>query len=118
MRGRVVQDWNASFPDGVVFSPGDRVRLEKFDPDWPGWGWGLTSTGAGAWLPLAIFVPESDPSFSLPVDGVIVESYESTELTARAGETVVIFRQMSGWYWAEDEMGRRGWIPVICVELI
>jgi len=60
--------------------------------------------------------PESDLGGPLPLAGRFLEEYESTELTALAGERLTLFRETGGWYWAEDGTGRRGWIPVFCVE--
>ncbi|MBM3293659.1 MAG: hypothetical protein FJY82_03955 [Candidatus Aminicenantes bacterium] len=116
MRGVVVRDWTASFPEGVVFRAGDRVQLEKFDPDWPGWVWSVSPCGPGAWAPLSMIESESDLGGPLPVAGRFLEDYESTELTAPAGERLTLFRETSGWYWAEDGAGRRGWIPARCVD--
>jgi hypothetical protein len=117
MVGRVSRDWKASFPEGIQFRTGNRVRLEKFDPEWPGWGWCVLPSGAGAWTPLSMIDPGGDLGGPLPVQANLLEDYDSTELTVQAGERVEVLREANGWYWAEDASGQRGWIPVFCVEL-
>lgn len=116
MVGRVSRDWKPSFPEGVLFRAGDRVQVERMDSDWPGWGWCVLPSGAAAWTPLSMIEPERGLDGPWPAAGSFREDYDSTELTARAGERIRVLKEASGWYWAEDASGQRGWIPAFCVE--
>jgi hypothetical protein len=83
-----------------------RVACGKIDPEWQGWIWCTRVDGRSAWIPDRI-VARAERS----TEGRTLEDYDSTELTAKAGETLVILAAESGWAWAENASGLRGWIP-------
>jgi hypothetical protein len=109
--GRVIQDYEAVYSNGLFLKAGDCVACGMIDPDWPGWIRCKGSSGRKAWVPERIIerVPGS-------ADGRLLEDYESTELTAKTGETLTILKSESGWAWAENETGLRGWIPESFIE--
>jgi len=108
---QLMEDYAAPYSDAPVFNAGDIVACGKTDPEWPGWIWCVSADGRSAWVPVRI-IERTDNSPA----GRILESYEATGLTAKAGETLVIMAIESGWALAENVPGRRGWIPESCLE--
>ena len=110
---RVTKDYKAQYPDAPAFKAGESVVCGKSDPVAPGWIWCVGTGGRGAWVPLRIIQRSENVS-----DGRILEDYEAQELSAKEGETLNILAIESGWAWAENASGRRGWIPNTVLEPI
>lgn len=55
--------------------------------------------------------PESEGISSTTVD------YFARELTTTCCERLFILAECDGWYWAENQLGESGWLPVSSVEL-
>ncbi len=107
--------WAASYPYAVRLSCGESVAILKSDSEFPGWLWCRSSAGEEAWIPEAFIEPmgESDSGASAdePGRGRMRRDYDSTELSVAVGERLALIEEESGWFWAEDSLGRRGWIP-------
>ncbi len=107
--------WVASYPYAVRLSSGEPVAILKSDSEFPGWVWCRASDGKEAWIPEAFIEPMGESASEAAADelgrGRMRRDYDSTELTVAAGERLVLIEEESGWFWAEDSLGRRGWIP-------
>jgi hypothetical protein len=110
---RVVRDHAAQYPDAPAFKAGESVVCGKTDPEAPGWIWCTGGDGRSAWVPLRIIQRGDDIAA-----GVILEDYDARELTVEAGETLAILAIESGWVWAENSSGHRGWIPEAAMKVV
>ncbi len=79
---------------------GEALTSCHTDPDNPGWRWTTNAAGLGGWLPEG-----------LVQDGHAAEDFDSSELTAHAGDIVIRLRRLNGWSLCEAEGGTRGWLP-------
>lgn len=115
----VVQAWTASYPYAVRLESGDPVWILKADSEFPGWLWCRGPGGEAAWIPEAFIEPLLESASGAPAEepeqGRMRRDYDSTELTVEAGERLILLEEESGWIWAEDSRGRRGWIPAACL---
>jgi len=114
-----LKPWKAIYPAGVALLPTDTVEAVKTDPEFPGWVWCRGPAGGEAWTPgsYIAWIPTGDAvAQGLPAArGRMKRSYDSTELTVGAGETLLVLEEESGWGWSERSDGRRGWIPISCL---
>ena len=110
---RVIEDYKAQYPDAPAFKAGESISCGKTDPEAPGWIWCTGADGRSAWVPMRIIRRDENAS-----DGRILENYDARELNANAGEILNILAIESGWAWAENASGRRGWIPNTVLEPI
>lgn len=90
---------------------GERLRLGRRDEEWPGWIWCVAASGVGSWVPEP-FVEVQGEWATLQRD------YDATELTASAGERLLLHEEVLGWWWAITESGAKGWIPAAKVAII
>ncbi|RMH93382.1 peptide-binding protein [Lysobacter pythonis] len=85
---------------------GERVRLGGRDGDWPAFVWITRADGLGGWIPRDLLAAEPDGRHAIAQD-----TYDTLELAADAGETLRLYREQAGWWWAENRHGARGWFP-------
>jgi SH3-like domain-containing protein len=115
----VIKAWAASYPYSVRLVSGEPVSILKRDPECPGWLWCRASDGKEAWIPEAFVEPMGEFMSGASSDdsgrGRMRRDYDSTELSVAEGERLFLIEAESGWVWAEDSSGRRGWIPTICL---
>jgi hypothetical protein len=43
--------------------------------------------------------------------GIALRAYDATELSVRAGETLVAGEEESGWIWCTNQEDQSGWVP-------
>ena len=95
----------SNYPDPINFSPGDRLKLEKRDDQYPGWIWVTTPSGKKGWAPESLICAETEQ------EGLALSGYTARELDTSEGESVFCSDEQSGWLWVENERGETGWIP-------
>lgn len=102
---QVTISYNRSYDAPITGCRGDRVRLDRVDPDAPGWTWcEHAQTGRDGWTPDALL--EADGcGFAL-----LRRDYSAAELTATVGETLHAIETLAGWTWCERSAGDAGWI--------
>jgi len=105
---KVTTPHNASYPDPITFSRGDKLTTGKPDPDHPGWIWCVNAEGKSGWVPKEFLKIESTQATTL-------RDYDAKELTVGQGELVTVIEAISGWSWCETDDKRRGWMPTKCL---
>ncbi len=110
-RGRVIADYLSPYPHPLVAEAGTVFSLGRSDEEWPGWIWCTHASGAGAWVPAAWLQIEGET-------GTLRADYTSAELSVKAGEELALYDLESGWYWAANSAGQRGWVPERNVTII
>ncbi|KEQ17740.1 SH3 domain-containing protein [Endozoicomonas numazuensis] len=103
---KVLEDYQASFPDPVTFNEGDNLTLGKSDEEFPGWIWVTVSSGKEGWAPLPLIRRLSQKQ------GTAIEDYTARELNIKAGEELKILRELNAWAWVENRVKESGWVPV------
>ena len=104
---RVITDYRAAYPDPIIVSTGDELIFGEGDPEYPGWVWCTDGRGKGGWAPDdCIERTRAGPGARY--------DYAATELSANAGDELIMSREKSGWAWCTN--GQSGWLPVANLE--
>jgi uncharacterized protein YgiM (DUF1202 family) len=111
LRGRVIKEWKVTYPDPIDVQAGEDVKLGVTDPEWPGWQWCTGVRGRSGWVPIAFFILVDKET------GRMRCNYSAQELAVSIDEKINLHQQESGWYWASNTAGKKGWIPAKNVEL-
>lgn len=110
MQGRAVEDWVVMYPDALVGRAGDRLTLGCVDEEWP-FIWCVAADGKAGWVPLGFVEQQGDV-------GVLRRDYTAQELALTIGEVVTLHDEESGWYWATNQLGLSGWVPMRAVVIV
>lgn len=86
---------------------GEALTLGAHDTEWPQFVWVVRADGLGGWIPDALCARDAVD----PTRAVASDDYDTQELDADAGDTLLLHHALAEWWWAEDRTGRRGWIP-------
>ena len=103
----IVADYVAQYANPIDVAAGAVVRVERNDPEFPGWWWCCASDGRSGWVP----TPLLDPT---PVAGTLArlrQGYSARELSVQQGEQVSIVSEHAGWLLVRTAAGTTGWIP-------
>lgn len=100
----VVSDYQSAYPDPLIISAEDRLRVSDRKSEWPGWLWCTTRQGKSRWVPQSYLAREGDMA-------LVLEDYDATELSVRAGEDLAATKEESGWLWCTNQRGQSGWVP-------
>jgi hypothetical protein len=94
----------------IQVEPGEVVKVEQRDTTWPAFVFVTFDRGRG-WVPARHLDIRGDT-------GVVVNSYDTTELSTSAGEELEVVERddESGWLWCRNQDGGEGWVPVSSVE--
>lgn len=83
------------------------------DAQWPDWVWCRNSCGLGGWLPEAVL-----SSCKAGDTAVVLQAFDTAELTVSAGELLEAFEERSDWVWCRNRSGTEGWVPLDCLDII
>ncbi|WOG25399.1 SH3 domain-containing protein [Endozoicomonas sp. 8E] len=103
---KVIEDYQACYPDPVTFSEGDSLILGKSDDEFPGWIWVTSGSGKEGWAPLPLIRRLSQK------EGIALEDYNARELSVNVGEDLRILREINAWGWVENQQKQTGWVPI------
>lgn len=103
-RARVIATHRAPDRPAIRIAAGDPVTLGERDTDWPQFVWTSLASGLGGWIPVALFDAEHGAATA-------TDEYDTRELDAEKGEILTLHHEMADWWWAENALGRTGWIP-------
>lgn len=108
LRAKVAHTIPQRQPIQVV--PGQQVRIDKHDPEWPAFAFITTDDGAG-WVPERYLDKSLDPP-------VVRTAYDTTELATAAGDELIVLERddPSGWAFVRNAAGLQGWVPLNTVE--
>ena len=107
---RVIADYQAPFPDPIRVKQGDIVTLDlQKKTNISGWVWCTHESGKSGW------VPESYVEIQGSI-GIMNCDYDAIELTIHVGNILIVHKEESDFYWATDQDGKQGWVPISHVE--
>ena len=105
MRVRVTRPYEQPCADPISVRAGARVFPDaERKTGIPGWLWCVAEDGRVGWTPRAWLRREG---------GVwrIDRDFDAIELTVESGELLEVLEEESGFYWAANSGGDRGWVP-------
>jgi uncharacterized protein YgiM (DUF1202 family) len=102
---RAIADYQVAYPDPLVVRAGEALVVGKEDPEYPGWVWCKDSTGKGWWFPDDC-IERAEGNYRARYD------YAATELSATAGEELIMINKKGGWALCTNGRGQSGWLPV------
>jgi hypothetical protein len=116
-RGRVVASYAAQYADPITFRRGETIVVTDREEPWrenPArmWVWCEDARGKSGWVPTS-YVERHDGG-----SGVGLRDYSAVELSVSPGELVTVEEEVAGWLLCDTDDGRRGWVPLECVEEI
>lgn len=103
-RARVIAAHHAPDRPAIRIAAGDTVTLGDRDLDWPHFVWATLASGLGGWIPAAMFDAERGMATA-------VDDYDTRELDAEPGDILTLHHETADWWWAENVLGKTGWIP-------
>ena len=108
-RWLAIEDHTPDASQPLRAAAGEVLGFERRPTEWDGWLWCANSKGYRAWVPEAW----------VSIDGTVCKmrrDYTSLELDVCKGEVLVVEETESGWAWVENSAGRKGWVPLGCLE--
>lgn len=107
---RVIADYQAPYADPIWVNAGDDVVVDPDKhTDIPGWVWCTNKDGKSGWIPKAYL------GYSGKV-GKMLCDYNAIELTIQVGDILTVHKAESDFYWATDQKGAQGWVPIVHVQ--
>ena len=109
---QVIEDYQAPYPDPIQVKKSETVMLglQKETPI-TGWVWCTNVEGKSGWVPESYIDIENGETGKMRCD------YDAIELAIQKDELLTVYKEESDFYWARNEDGQEGWIPVDHVEL-
>ena len=109
---RVIKEYQAPYPDPIHVQKGEIVTLDvDKETSIDGWIWCTDARAKGGWVPKAYLEKQDDKTAKM------LTPYNAIELTIEVDELLTVLKEESDFYWARNEAGQDGWIPVGHVEL-
>jgi hypothetical protein len=110
--GKVIKPYVRQYEAPITLKAGELVRVTKRDM-WDGqhlWLWCINGAGKEGWVHESFVEIDGD-------QGTARRDYNALELTVSEGEAITLLEEAGGWYWAQNAMGERGWVPTENVAL-
>jgi uncharacterized protein YgiM (DUF1202 family) len=108
---QVISNYESAYPDPLVFSKGEMLKIGTETSDWPGWVWCTNENGKSGWTPRSYIAIYEKFCKAL-------KDYNASEITVKVGQTLVAEKEESGWIWVTNKTGKSGWIPLKNVKKI
>ncbi|MDO9630256.1 MAG: SH3 domain-containing protein [Acholeplasmataceae bacterium] len=96
---QVIKSYTRSTDSPIKLAVHEKITVIKNDLD-KGWFLLRNKYGEEAWAPIKILR-----------DSVIIQPYDSAELTAHKGDILKIYYEETGWFWCKNQEGEEGFIP-------
>ena len=100
-------DYIAAFAHPPRVAVDTIVRIEKHDPNHPGWFSGSTPGGTVGYFPTAWFELNE-----VGQEAIALRDYNARELTVQHGTPVGLIETVSNWARCMKKNGEIGWLPV------
>jgi len=100
----VTRAYAAQYSDPICFDAGETVRVERGDPEYPGWFWCRAASGREGWVHTSFLAATAGATTS-------VRAYSARELTVAEGERGTLLELLDGWACIRLDAGDEGWIP-------
>ena len=95
----------------LAVAEGTRLRWQRKPTKWSGWLYCEDIAGVHGWVPEAWLKLEG-------TEAMIDWDYDATELCVDVGAVLEAELIESGWLLASDGGGRRGWVPLGCLQVL
>ncbi|MBY8985416.1 MAG: SH3 domain-containing protein [Candidatus Lokiarchaeota archaeon] len=101
----VIVEYTSPYIDPLKIQKGEKLQIGIKDSEWPGWVWCMNNDGIERWVPSNYLEIQGN-------SGMMLLDYEATELAVSVGEELKIEKEESGWVWAVNKEGKKGWVPL------
>lgn len=104
----VQKEWKTKYPNPLQLKKGEYVTItqeETGHENWKNWVFCKTKINSG-WVPLQVINRISTDQ------GIINEDYSAIELNVNTGEKVEGKKELNGWVWVRNTIGKEGWLPL------
>ncbi|MHA2398126.1 MAG: SH3 domain-containing protein [Promethearchaeota archaeon] len=108
---KVIVEYKTPFSNPLIIKKGENIIVEEKESEWPGWLWCRNKQNNCGWVPTNYLRIQDNNCIAL-------QDYDATELTVSIGEDLFIEKQESGWIWASNKEGKKGWVPLENVKIV
>lgn len=108
---RVIEDYISPYTEPWKMVRGEILSIGEKDTEWTGWIWCTNKDGESRWVPESYLELQGN-------SGKAKQDYDSTELSVKIGEELIIEKEESDWYWVKNQQGKWGWVPIKHVQII
>ena len=100
MHATLRSDHHPDAREAISFKAGERVQPGLPDPDWPDYVAATDPRGRRGRVPRD------------RLDGDVARAdFDGRELSANAGDHVMLLELAGGWWWARNDIDETGWLP-------
>ena len=100
MYARLTANHRARYRNPIAVVAGEKVTLGIRDVDWPEFIWATDPRGRSGWIHQSFLTGD-----------IVARDYDARDLDGNAGDPVRLIELAGGWWWAENEINERGWLP-------
>lgn len=107
MKLKISKSYLTKYLNPIILNKRDKVILGRKEqkPVWDGWIWAESDNNAGQ-------IPVQLVSTNDGINGIILDNYTAKELDVTEGDTVILIKELNGWYWVRHLItNEEGWIP-------
>ena len=108
---RVIEDYISPYTEPWIMAQGEILAVGEKDSEWTGWIWCTNKEGESRWVPENYLEIHGN-------SGKAKQDYNSTELSVKVGEELIIEKEEAEWYWCTNQEGKSGWVPIKNVQII
>ena len=108
---RVIEAYQAPYADPIHVEQGEIVTLDlEKETSIAGWLWCTDARSKGGWVPNGYLKKQDEKTAEM------LTAYNAIELIIQVGELLTVYKEESDFYWARNENGQEGWVPIAHVE--
>ncbi|MCK4381341.1 MAG: hypothetical protein KAW51_09415 [Candidatus Lokiarchaeota archaeon] len=108
---RVIEKYESPYIDPLLIAKGEILTIGEKESEWSGWIWCTNKDGESRWVPENYLEIHGN-------SGKAKHDYNSTELSVKVGEELIIEKEEAEWYWGTNQAGKSGWVPIKNVQII
>jgi len=108
---KVIVEYKTPFSNPLIIKKGESLIIEEKKSEWPGWIWCINKQNISGWVPTNYLKIQGKNCLAL-------QDYDATELTVSIGEELYFEKLESGWIWAFNKEGKKGWVPFENVKIV
>lgn len=107
---KVCKEYHSTSSHPIKVNCGDVLTFTNKRSSYSGWIWCIDQNNNAGWVPLNYLK-------ILGSQCKMLFDYDSSELSVKGGEIVIVEREESGWLLCRSSSNEMGWIPIDSVEI-
>ncbi len=105
-KARVIKKHTPEFEHPLKLIKADIVRCTERSTYWKGWIYCPDFKGVDGWIPNSLLEHWDKNEY------IVLEDYNSLEMSVEINDEVYILKETNGWAWVKNSNGEKGWIPL------